>query len=75
MFDLSASFLFASLIWGSIGSVMFMFGWKQKSTLPLAFGLALVGVSYFVASAFFMSLASIALLVLMYGLKKQGYDL
>ena len=73
MFDLSASVLFASLIWGGIGSGMFMYGWKQKSTLPLAGGFALTAVTYFVESALYMSLASVAILVIMYGLKKQGY--
>ncbi|MDB6064317.1 MAG: hypothetical protein JWR26_525 [Pedosphaera sp.] len=72
-FSLDASSLFASLLWGTIGSGMFIFGWKQKSMIPLGGGLLMVGVSYFVANAVLMSLASIAICVGMYWLKKQGY--
>jgi hypothetical protein len=65
--------LFASLVWGGLGSGIFIFGWKQKSTLPLVGGLLMVGFSYFISSALLMSLASIAVLVGMYWYKKQGY--
>jgi hypothetical protein len=73
MFDLNANSIFASILWGGVGSVMFSVGWKQKAWLPLGFGMALVAVSYFIESALYMSLASIAILVLMYFAKKQGY--
>ncbi len=73
MFNLDASTLFASLIWGSVGSVMFLYGKKQQSWTPLGCGLAMVLVSYFIESAVYMSLASLAILAIMYGLKKQGY--
>jgi len=65
--------LFASLIWGGIGSGFFAYGWKQKAAIPLATGVAMVGISYFIGSALYMSLAGAAILVLMYWLKKQGY--
>jgi hypothetical protein len=73
MFDFSASSLFASLIWGAIGSGLFIYGKKQKSWVPLGCGLAMVAVSYFVDSAWGMSLASTGILGIMYWLKKQGY--
>jgi hypothetical protein len=73
MFDFEASSLFASLIWGSVGSVMFIYGKKRQSWTPLFCGLAMLLVSYFVSSAVNMSLASIAILAIMYGLNKQGY--
>lgn len=72
-FDLSASFLFASLFWGAIGTGLFIFGKKQRSEIPLIGGIVMIGISYFVVSAFFMSLGGIAILVLIYCLKKQGY--
>ena len=71
MFD--SSTLFASLIWGSIGSGFFIYGWKQKSMVPLGCGLAVVFASYFISSALYMSLASVFIFVIMYWLKKQGY--
>jgi hypothetical protein len=72
--NLSASFLFASLIWGSIGAGMAIYGKKQRSGIALGCGLAMVGVSYFVSSAVLMSLACVAILVAMYWLKRQGWD-
>ncbi len=70
---LDAQFLFASLIWGTIGSGMFIYGWKQKSMVPLGGGLLLVCGSYFISSAILMSLASLLILAGVYWLKKQGY--
>jgi len=71
--SLNTNTLIASLIWGSIGSGVFIYGWKQKSMIPVWGGLLLVGGSYFISSALLMSLASIFILAGMYWLKKQGY--
>ena len=70
---LNAHYLVASLIWGSVGLGLFIYGKKQQSLVPLFGGLLLIGVSYFIDSAFYMSLAALALLAGMYWLKKQGY--
>lgn len=69
---LSSSTLFASLIWGAVGTGMCVYGWKQKAAIPLACGVAMVGVSYMISSALLMSLASIAILAVMYWLLKRG---
>jgi hypothetical protein len=61
----------ASLLWGSIGSGIFIFGWKQKSAIPLAGGLLMVGASYFVDSWLYMSIASVMIIAGMYGWKKR----
>ena len=71
--SLNTSFLFASLLWGSVGFVIFTYGWKQKSMIPVWAGLLLMGGSYCIASALLMSLASIAILAGLYWLKKHGY--
>jgi hypothetical protein len=71
MFETST--LLASALWGGIGSGFFIYGWKQKSSVPLAIGGALVGISYFISSALYMSLAAAAIFVVWYWLKKQGY--
>ena len=68
-----AHFLIASLIWGSVGVGFFIYGKKQQSPVPLFGGLLLIGISYFIESALFMSLAAIAILAGIYWLKKQGY--
>jgi len=69
----SGSSLVASLIWGSVGMGLFIYGKKQQSQVPLFGGLLLIGVSYFIESALYMSLAALALLAGVYWLKKQGY--
>ncbi len=65
--------LVASLIWGSIGVGFFVYGKKQQSLVPLFGGLLLIGISYFIESALYMSLAAILLLTGIYWLKKLGY--
>ena len=75
MFDsISMPALFASVIWGAIGSGMMLYGWKQKSMQPLGGGFLIAAISYFfLSSALYMSLASGAVLGAMWWLRKQGY--
>jgi len=70
---LNANYLVASLFWGSLGLGLFIYGKKQQSMAPLFGGLLIIGISYFIDSAFYMSLAAIALLAGVYWLKKQGH--
>lgn len=53
----------ASLIWGSIGMGFFVYGKKQKAWVPALGGIALMGASYFISSAWYMSITAIALIV------------
>jgi hypothetical protein len=69
----SANFLFASLIWGSVGVAYFIYGKKQDSWIPMIAGLLMIVVSYFIASALLMSLACLGIMALVYVLLKQGY--
>ena len=71
LFD--AKFLFASLLWGSIGIGYFIYGKKQREIVPMGGGLAMIAVSYLVSSALLMSLISIALMVAVYLLVKRGW--
>lgn len=75
LFDnMSTGALFASLWWGGLGSAFALYGWKQKSMVPLFAGLAMVAVSYFFwNSTLYMSLASVLILAVFFWLKKQGY--
>jgi len=62
--------MIASVIWGAIGSGFFIFGYKQKSMVPLFGGIAMVAGSYFFAnSAIIMSLFSIGVLAAIYWLR------
>jgi hypothetical protein len=69
----TASFLFASLAWGSIGVGYFIYGKKQQSLPAMVGGILMVGVSYFISSALLMSLICIVVIVAVYGLLKRGY--
>ena len=66
-------FLFASLLWGSIGVGYFIYGKKQQAIVPLIGGLLMIAVSYLVSSALLMSLISISLMVAVYFLVKRGW--
>jgi hypothetical protein len=69
----NTNFLFASLLWGSIGVGYFIYGKKQRSFVPMIGGILMIIVSYFAGSALVMSLISIGLIVTIYVLLKRGY--
>jgi len=62
----SVSFLFASLLWGSVGLGYFIYGKKQGSWAPLAGGVSMMAVSYFAGSVMVMSLLCAALMGAVY---------
>ena len=69
----NANFLFASLIWGSVGFGYFIYGKKQGSWVPMVGGVLMMAASYLVSSALLMSLVSVVLIVMVYLLLKRGY--
>jgi hypothetical protein len=69
----NANFLFASLIWGSIGVGYFIYGKKQTSLVSMIGGLLMIAISYFIVSALLMSLLCLAIVVAVYALLKRGY--
>jgi hypothetical protein len=71
--NLNANFLFASLIWGGIGMGFFVYGKKQRSFIPLYGGIVMIGLSYIISSALYMSGACIGLIGFMYFLHRNGY--
>jgi hypothetical protein len=62
-FNLDSNSLFASVIWGGVASGYLIYGWKQKRSPALVGGIAMMGLTYFLPSALWMSLGSIALMV------------
>jgi hypothetical protein len=70
---LSPSFLFASLIWGSIGVGYFIYGKKQQSLPAMIGGILMIAAAYFVSSALGMSLICVLVIVAVYMLLKRGY--
>jgi hypothetical protein len=69
----NANFLFASLIWGSVGVGYFIYGKKQRSSVPMIGGIVIIAVSYLIGSALLMSLLSIGIILGIYVLWKRGY--
>jgi 4-hydroxybenzoate polyprenyltransferase len=61
------------LLWGSVGVGYFIYSKKQGAMIPLIGGLLMIAVSYLVSSWLLMSLLSIALMMVVYWLMKQGY--
>jgi hypothetical protein len=55
-------FLFASLIWGSIGTGYLFYAKKQREVAPFIGGVAMIAAS-FISSWFWMSIVCIALIV------------
>jgi hypothetical protein len=68
----SSSFLWASLIWGSVGMGFAIYGKRQKAMAPLVGGVALVAISYFISSALLMSLVGIGLVAGIVWHQRQG---
>ena len=69
----TASFPFASLVWGSIGVGYFIYGKRQQALPAMIGGIVMIGVSYFVSSALLMSLICVLVIVAVYGALKRGY--
>lgn len=70
MFD--TPFLYASLLWGTIGGGCIVYGKKQGAAPPLVAGFALLAAS-FIPSVWFMSALSILLLAGMVWGLRRGY--
>ena len=70
---LNEKFLFASLIWGSVGCGYLLYARRQREIVPFLGGVAMIAVSCLVGSWFWMSLICLALMVGVYLLVKQGW--
>jgi len=70
---LDASFLFASLIWGTVGFGYFIYGKKQRQWPPMAGGAVMIVASYFCGSALVMSVVCIGIGAGVYWLLREGY--
>jgi hypothetical protein len=70
---LDVQFLFASMIWGSIGVGYFIYGKRQQSIVPLIGGILMITTSYFAPSTLMMSLLCTGLMAAVYVLLRKGY--
>jgi hypothetical protein len=69
---MGASYLFASLIWGSVGLGYFIYGKKQRSWVPMLGGALVMAASYFAGSALLLSIISVGLIVAIHVLLRYG---
>jgi len=61
----------ASLLWGSIGVGMFIYGKKQQSAPALIGGVVMIAVSYLVPDPIWMSVSSVAIIAGVYIWSRQ----
>ena len=66
MDTLNESFLWASLLWGSLGGGFLIYGWRQKSPAPLLGGVLLTLLSIFAPGWISMSVLSVGVLALVW---------
>ena len=66
---MNATQLFLGVIFSSIGLGYFMYGKKQKMTIPLACGLILMIYPYFIESTALLSVVGVILALLPYFLR------
>lgn len=71
--NFDSSFLFASLLWGSVGFGYWIYGKKQREMMPMVGGMAMMAVSYLVNSWLLMTLICLAMMVAVYELMKRGH--
>ncbi len=65
--------LWASMLWGAVGSGFAIYGKKQGRPVPLVGGLAMIGATYFCETALVMSIVGVALTAGIWWLTKQGF--
>jgi len=68
---LDENFLWASVVWGGVAGGYLIYGWRQKSGIPLAAGAAMTMMTFIGPNALIMSLASIAIMVANWWLMKR----
>lgn len=64
--------LWASMLWGAVGSGFAIYGKKQSRVVPMVGGLAMIGATYFCETALVMSLVSSALIAGIWWATKRG---
>lgn len=71
--DLSSGGLFLSLIIGSVGTVLFIYGKKQGRFPQMIAGIVLVAYPYFVSNLWVMGGIAVAICAAVWGAVRMGY--
>ncbi|NBV21863.1 MAG: hypothetical protein EBS05_08075 [Proteobacteria bacterium] len=64
--------LWASMLWGAVGSGFFIYGKKQSRVVPMVGGLGIIGATYFCESALVMSIVCVALIAGIWWATQRG---
>ncbi|MEY4200011.1 MAG: hypothetical protein RLZZ265_1751 [Verrucomicrobiota bacterium] len=64
--------LWASVVWGAIGSGFAIYGKKQGKPVPMIGGLVMIGSTYFCESALTMSVIGVAVTAGIWWLTQRG---
>ena len=67
----NGSDLWAAVLWSGIGGGYLLYGWRQKSAIPLAGGAAMTLACFL--PALWMSLVGVAVMFGVWWLLKEGY--
>lgn len=71
LMKLDSNQLWAGVLWGGIGGGYLLYGWRQKAPIPFVGGVVMSLACFLPALP--MTLLSIATMVAVYWLVKQGY--
>ena len=66
---MDATYLFAALVWSSVGFGFFVYGKKQGKLVPLVGGLLLMGITYAIRTPLTLSFAGLGIIGAMYFLR------
>lgn len=64
--------LWASVLWGAVGSGFAIYGKKQGKPVPLVGGLVMIGATYFCETALVMSVVGVALTIGIWWATQRG---
>ncbi len=70
--SLNTTFLFVSLVWGSVGLGYFIYGKRQQAWEPMIGGVLMMAASYFIGSVWLLSLVCLGLIGLVHLLLRRG---
>jgi hypothetical protein len=71
--SLDEHYIWASFLWGTIASGYIIYGWRQRAAIPFLGGAVMTAATFFIFSALWLSLASIAIMFAVWWLLRHGY--
>ncbi|MCP4641933.1 MAG: hypothetical protein GY851_15940 [bacterium] len=69
--EMTGTWMFVALIESCVGSAMALFGWRQRESVSLVFGIALTLLPCLVHNAWISALTGLGLVVLFFVVKRR----